>query len=112
MHLTPAAQPRPPVADDEASRRGSSTESRLQRLRWVAQTIAEHGGHKYNRAAESCPLLHALDTTKKQLDSLDADMATLDSELERARLCLQACPVSHARLNVSITAFKDTEAAL
>ena len=65
----------------------------MQRLRWVAQTIAEHGGHKYVGATESCPLLHALNTTKKQLDSLDADMAALDSELERARLCLQACRV-------------------
>ena len=80
-------------ADDEASRRGSCTESRMQRLRWVAQTIAEHGGHKYIGATDSCPLLHALNTTKKQLDSLDADMAALDSELERARLCLQAGPV-------------------
>ena len=76
-------------ADDESGRRGSCSESRLQRLRWVAQTIAEYGGHKYTGATESCPLLHALNTTKKQLDSLDADMAALDSELERARLCLQ-----------------------
>ena len=97
LHLPLSRPPCRPLeqaacAEEDQGNRQGCTEARLQRLRWVAATIADHGGCKYTGADEGCPLVHALETTKKQLDGLDADMAALDSELDRARLCLQVSP--------------------